>query len=113
MNSIVNTIMMYVIRMWRLNGFDTDAATIRTAGGDDIFYITEYIDSHTQDALKVEELAKMCKMSYSNFAKSFREIYGMSCKKYIEFVRLCKAEKMIRFTGYDMNYISQETGFSD
>ena len=52
-------------------------------------------------------------MSYPYFAKCFRELYGQSCKKYIEFIRMCKAEDLLISTGLDLNYISQETGFSD
>ena len=34
------------------------------------------------DSLKVEDLAKLCGLSYPWFAKKFREIYGISCKEY-------------------------------
>ena len=37
----------------------------------------------------------------------------MSCKEYIEQMRIFKAEEFLLFTDYDLNYISQETGFSD
>ena len=75
--------------------------------------ITEYIEQHIGEDLRVEELASLCHMSYSHFAKSFREHHGRSCKKYIDFLRLCKVENMLLFTDFDLNYISQETGFSD
>ena len=78
-----------------------------------IHTITEYIDSHLSEELKVEDLAKKCNMSYSYFAKCFAELYGQSCKHYISFLRLCKAENMLLFTDYDLSYISQETGFCD
>lgn len=78
-----------------------------------IHTITEYIDAHLSDELRVEDLAKRCNMSYSYFAKCFTELYGQSCKHYISFLRLCKAENMLMFTDYDLSYISQETGFCD
>lgn len=59
------------------------------------------------------DIAKKCGLSYSCFAKKFREQYGMSCKQYIERMRLYKAEDFLLFTEFDLNYISQETGFSD
>ena len=113
MQSYLNTLLIFVLRCWRKNGFDTDQAILKAPEEKNIYYITEYIDMHIQDNLKVEELAEICNMSYSYFAKSFREMYGQSCKKYIEFIRLCKAEELLLFTNQDMNYISQETGFSD
>ncbi len=113
MKSYISTLLTFVLRCWRENGFDTDQSFVEISEDENIYYITEYIDGHIQEALKVEELAKLCNMSYSYFAKTFRELYGQSCKKYIEFVRLCKAEDMLNFTNQDLSYISQETGFSD
>ena len=113
MQSYLNTLLTFVLRRWRENGFDTEQAILRAPEEENIYFITEYIDAHIQETLKVEDLAKLCNMSYSYFAKSFREMYGQSCKKYVEFIRLCKAEELLLFTNHDMNYISQETGFSD
>lgn len=111
--SAIQTLLLEVIRIWRGNGFDTDQAFTLPRDADSLYSITEYIDTHAHLPLKVEDLAERCHMSYSYFAKVFRETYGQSCKKYIEFIRICKAEDLLRFTNLDLNYISQETGFSD
>ncbi len=81
--------------------------------GSSIETITEYIDAHSDQPLKVEQLAIRCNMSYSFFAKQFRQIYGRSCKEYIEYIRVIKTEDMLLYTDYDMTYISQAAGFSD
>lgn len=106
-------VLILLIRIWRSSGFDTDTATSMLSHEKDIYTITEYIDSHLQEDLHVEDLAHLCHMSYSHFAKLFRSLYGQSCKQYISFLRLCKAENMLLFTNFDLSYISQETGFSD
>ncbi len=111
--SHINTLLTYVIRQWRSQGFDTDKALSLPANENSIHSITEYIDQHSNEPLKVEALAQLCSMSYSYFARNFRELYGQSCKKYIEFVRLSKAEDLLLCTNQDLNYISQETGFAD
>lgn len=111
--SCLQTLLLEIIRIWRDNGFDTDQAFSLPRNADSIYSITEYIDTHAHLPLKVEDLAEHCHMSYSHFAKVFRETYGQSCKKYIEFIRICKAEDLLRFTNLDLNYISQETGFAD
>lgn len=109
----INQLLVHVLRIWRRGGFDTDQSLALPHEEDSIHTITEYIDAHAHEALKVDDLAGLCNMSYSYFAKTFRELYGQSCKKYIEFIRLCKAEDLLLFTNQDLNYISQETGFSD
>lgn len=106
-------LMVLLIRIWRQKGFDTDVAITAEAEVNSIHSITAYIDAHVGEQIKVEELADMCNMSYSYFAKNFKQYYGRSCKEYMEFIRICKAEDLLLFTDFDLSYISQETGFSD
>lgn len=77
------------------------------------FNVLEYIDAHSSETLHVHNLAKLSGMSYSNFAKKFKKQYGRSCKEYIEYIKISKAEEMVIYTEFDFNYIAQETGFSD
>ncbi len=105
-------LLMSIIRRWLDDGFiisDEEAESDNY----DIDSITEYIDSCMGEELRVADIAKQCGMSYSCFAKKFHETYGMSCKEYIERMRIFKAEEFLLFTEHDLSYISQETGFSD
>lgn len=106
-------LMTYLLRYWHSIGLNTDILYAPPKTEESIYNITQYIDQHSGEDIKVSELARLCGMSYSYFAKNFRAIYGQSCKKYIESIRLLKAEDMLLFTSFDLNYISQETGFSD
>ncbi len=112
-NSLLSALLTTVLRIWQKNGFDVEKATGGKEPSETIYTITGYIDAHSSEHLTVEEIAKVCNMSYSYFAKSFREYYGQTCKEFIEFIRVCKAEDFLLFTDYDLTYISQETGFSD
>lgn len=82
---------------------------------DNLFFfgIPEYIDAHSGENLRVQQLADKCGMSYSNFAKTFKETYGRSCKEYIEYIRINKAEEMVLHSDYPISYIAQENGFAD
>ena len=102
-----------LIRILRKKGFNTDAAVNGSTGYATIDTISEYIDLHSSEHIAATELADMCGMSYSYFAKSFRQIYGRSFKEYLEFVRVSKAEDFLLFTDFDLTYISLECGFSD
>lgn len=77
------------------------------------FHILEYIDVHSGESLEIQELAEMCHMSYSNFARLFKKTYGRSCKEYINYIRLNKAQVLLINSDYDLNYIATETGFFD
>ena len=111
--STVSNILIEIIRIWEQHGFiikqtSPAAPTIGT-----IQTITEYIDEHSNQPLRVDELAHMCDMSYSYFAKNFQLLYGQSCKEYIASIRIRKAKDLLIYTDLDQNYISQDTGFSD
>lgn len=106
-------LLMNIIRLWLDEGMIIDSRLIPCAEDYVIENITEYIDLFLSDNLRVTDIAEKCGLSYSCFAKKFRGQYGMSCKQYIERMRLYKAEEFLIFTDFDLNYISQETGFSD
>lgn len=91
-----------------------DHTSTNTAREPSFFYqILEYIDAHSSSPLQVQDLADMCHMSYSYFAKQFRETYGRSCKEYISYIRINKAQEYLLHTNYDLNYIAMECGFFD
>ena len=111
--SKIYILLTQMLRYWQSKGFSVDSETFAEDAQNDIYNITEYIDMHICDGIRVNELADRCGMSYSYFAKRFQEIYGKSCKAYIETMRLFQVEEFLLFTDFDLNYISQETGFSD
>ena len=110
----LSSILIGMLRAWQRDGIDY--ATLRRDVLEDetsLHNVTEYIDSHLSDNIMIEDLAKMCNMSYSHFARSFKETYGHSCKEYIEILKIEKAEEMLNFTDCSLSEISQEMGFSD
>ena len=107
----IYTLLMNVVRHWLKHGLVIQMDT--TDSNYDIDSITEYIDTCMGEELRVADIATKCNMSYSNFAKKFQENYGMSCKEYIERMRIFKVEEFLLFTDHPLSYICQETGFSD
>lgn len=106
-------LMMQIVRQWQSDGFSIENEAFQTSVSYDIDSITEYIETHIKDAIQVSDIAQKCGMSYSCFAKKFHMIYGISCKEYIAKIRIFKVEDYLLFTDFDLNFISQETGFSD
>lgn len=108
----INELLIEIIRYWISLGFIIDDVSYHEDTYD-IYTITEYIDQHMSAELSVPEIAEACHMSYSYFAKKFPAVYGKTCKEYLEERRLYKVEEYLLFTNFDLNYIAQETGFSD
>ncbi len=108
--SLLFLIFTALVRIWIQEGLSLQTRNTPT---DPLYTITAHINRNIQESLKVEDLARHCGLSYPWFAKRFREIYGISCKEYIEKVRISKVEHYLLFTDYDLNYISQATGYAD
>ena len=109
----IYNLLINIVRKWLNDGLIIDDSGCHDENDVTIDSLTEYIDSNIGDGLRVSSLAEKCGMCYSGFAQKFREIYGMSCKEYIERMRIFRVEEFLMFTDYDLSYISQETGFSD
>lgn len=109
----ISEFLVELLRYWHENGYDSELKPFDNTGEYSVHSIILYISEHIGENLSVNELAQMCHMSYSYFAKTFHKLYGQSCKEYMEYLRLTKAEKLLLFTDYDLNYISEETGFAD
>lgn len=99
-----------IIRLWFSRGLKPPE---RESREDPLYTITGYIREHLRESLRVEDLAASCGLSYPWFAKKFREIYGVSCKDYIEQVRVARVEQYLRFTQMDLTRISHQTGYAD
>lgn len=110
MLSLVRLLSLKMIRFWRKQGLKFSGNRIEA---DPMFAVTSYIHQHVQDGLRVEELASRCNLSYPWFAKRFREIYGISCKEYIEQVRVSRVEAYLSYTDWDLTEISRITGYAD
>lgn len=106
-------LLMNVVRFWLDHGFTLERDIFTNETQNDIDTITEYIDQNIKNNLQVTDIANQCGLSYSCFARKFNLLYGMSCKEYIERMRMFLVEDYLLFTDFDLNYISQEVGFSD
>nr|MCR5148647.1 AraC family transcriptional regulator [Eubacterium sp.] len=109
----ITSLLLQMIRKWYKSGIDLNHDEIINRDSSSLHEALIYIDRHSNESISIEHLAKLSNMSYSYFAKQFHSKYGQSCKQYIEFVRLIKAENLLLFTDYDLSYIANETGFSD
>ena len=108
--SLLYLFLTSLIRRWIQAGF---VPQNYGSSMDPIYSVPYYISRHIQEPLKVEELAKYCGLSYPWFARKFHQIYGISCKEYIERVRIRRVEHYLQFTDCDLNYISRHTGYAD
>lgn len=113
LRALIYQLIFGIVRSWMDMGLDISRCPVNSEEIYGIENITEYIDSRLEDNIRVSDIAQVCHLSYSCFAAKFREQYGMSCKEYIERMRISKAEEYLLFTDHDLSFISNQEGFSD
>ncbi len=75
--------------------------------------IDEYIQKHYAQKVSLEEMAKEFQYEYSYFSKIFRNIKGVTFKKYLNNFRLEKAENLIRHTSLKYSEIAASVGYQN
>ena len=108
--SRLSLICIAVIRFWIGNGLKLSNLTEQE---DPIYTLSGYIQTHLRNGLRVEDMAACCGLSYPWFAKKFREIYGVSCKDFIEQIRVAQVEQYLMYTSLSLTEISEMTGYAD
>lgn len=75
--------------------------------------ICEYIESHLEQKIGLEDLAAMAGLSTHHFARAFHQSVGEPPHSYLLSRRLERVERMLRETQLPLSEIALATGFSD
>ena len=70
-------------------------------------------DGYTTEALRISELAALCKMTPEYFRALFRKFYGASPLKYINDLKLTHAAELIESGEYSITEVAGLSGFAD
>lgn len=93
---------------------DTQNPFSSGSGGDErIDRAVAYMMKHFARDLDAAALARECNLSLSRFAHLFRQVTGTSPLRYLESLRIWKAQEMLIGSSKSVKEISQAVGFSD
>jgi AraC family transcriptional regulator len=74
---------------------------------------TEYMQAHLTEDISLAELAKITRLSQSQFARAFRDSTGLPPYRYILRSRIRRAEQLLATTRVPIAAIATEVGFAD
>ncbi len=74
--------------------------------------IKRYIDSHYQDDITLDSLAKMAHLNKYYFVHAFTKFYGQSPIQYLTAIRLKTSKDLLESSDYTISEIAQLSGFS-
>lgn len=72
----------------------------------------EYINSHYSERLSLSMVSDVLNIDNAHFCRIFKKAMNTTFIKYLNFVRICKAEKLLLDTDKSISEISEEIGFS-
>ncbi len=74
--------------------------------------VISYINEHYHEKLTLEQMSELVNFDKSHFCRVFKKCVNTSLVDYINYIRVCKAEKLIVSTNKSIAEIAEETGFS-
>ncbi len=72
-----------------------------------------FVESHYREPLSLDEMSKLANMSKAHFCRTFKETVGMSPVKYLKFVRIERAKKLLRASRLPISEVAARVGFRD
>ncbi|MBD2843178.1 response regulator transcription factor [Erythrobacter rubeus] len=75
--------------------------------------VSDYIDHHLDEHVKIEELAALCGLGESSFTRQFHARFGTSPYNFLITQRIGEAKRLLRNTGWSIADIALAVGFSN
>lgn len=75
--------------------------------------IFQYISTHYDEKLSATQISKMFNLRQSDFSAFFKKITGKSFNEYLNYVRICKAKRMLIRSDKNISEIAYTVGFSN
>ena len=77
-----------------------------------ILPVLEYVNKSYAEHISLEDAGAFIGFDVSYFCRIFKQATGATCTEYLNFVRVCKAEKLLSSTDKSILEISEAVGFS-
>ncbi len=71
-----------------------------------------YIDCHYNEQIQLEDLSRILNLNSSYFCRLFKQATNSTFIEYLNFVRICKAERMLSVSDKSISDISLDLGFA-
>lgn len=78
-----------------------------------ISWICNYIDSHYEEEIRIDELCRLFYIGRTQLYQLFRQVSGMAVGEYIVEFRLTKAKNFLINTDWSVEIISQRSGYDN
>ena len=77
-----------------------------------VIKVSNYIQQHLSDAIKVEDIAKALFMGRSRLSTNFKNETGINLSNYITMIKIDEAKRLLRYSDKSFTSIAMYLGFS-
>lgn len=75
--------------------------------------VFKYVEANYTQRITLEEASDMANMSQSHFCRSFKELTGKTFIEYVNWIRVNRAESLLRNSNMTVTEIAMSVGFND
>jgi AraC-like DNA-binding protein/mannose-6-phosphate isomerase-like protein (cupin superfamily) len=75
--------------------------------------VLDFIDTHLNEKLTVEDLSKRINMSYTYFIKMFKKAVGMPFTDFVTYKRIKRAEQQLLTQSFSVSEVAESVGFTN
>lgn len=75
--------------------------------------VIDYVNEHFTEKISTSDLSEKFGYDEAYFCRKFKKITGISAIKYINILRLDKAQHLLKKSHYEVNLIANQCGFTD
>jgi transcriptional regulator GlxA family with amidase domain len=75
--------------------------------------VTDYIEAHLATTIRLEELARLARLSHSHFCRAFKESLGHPAHAFVMRRRVQRAQGLMLTTGESLSQIAAQCGMAD
>lgn len=119
-----SALMLFLIRLLRKHGvkavetpchsFYFDTPKRRSTGDDkdvEFVQVIDYIEKHLSEPISLDDLSSLAHFEKTYLAVRFKEIWGLSPMKYVNWLRIERAKVLLATTDMSVTDIAREVGF--
>ena len=111
--SIINISNLFLDLIRKVNTINPINEEIKDNIKEEFTNIFRYISSHYAEKLTAVQIAKKFGLRQSDFSAHFKKITGKSFNEYLNYVRICKAKRMLISSEKNITEIAFSVGFAN
>ncbi len=110
----IGALFLWFIRKWESEGIKLTIEPIpMQIDLEKLTLLLDYLDLHYNEDISVNDMAKMCNVSYSYFSRFFKKVMQRTFVEYLNYVRITEAKRLLLTTKMNITEVALSVGYSN